>query len=387
MPQVTTKGDLLTYSTGQDRLPVGTNGYGLFADSTQSTGLRWGLPYQGLKNVVMNGNFNIWQRGTSFTPLGATFGPDRWVGSITSAGSLNVARDTSVPTFAQSGVNSSYSMKVTVASTDTSVAASDHAEIHQGIEGYYWALLQGKAMTLSFWVKSSKTGTYCVSLRNVSNATFIAEYSINAANTWEYKTISISASATGTWSFINLVGAYLAFSLMAGTSYQAATGWTGDGTRTATSNQANFLNTISDTFYLAQVQLEAGSVATAFEARGFQQELAACQRYYQKTFDYGTAPAQNAGLTGALAFTTASGTAANNVFTWQLPVRLRSTGGTVTTYNPSAAASSWRDTTGSANRNATTVDIGEACVVLTMSQNPTSGNVHRIHVAVDADIY
>ncbi|MBY0525600.1 MAG: hypothetical protein K2R98_19500 [Gemmataceae bacterium] len=388
MPQVTTKGDLLTYSTGQDRLPVGTDLYGLFADSNQASGLRWGIPYLGMKNAVINGSMNIWQRGTSFAAIASsTYFADRWFYSKSGLMVHTVSRSTDVPTLAQADILANYSILVDCTTVDASIGSTDHCEIGTVIEGYNWANFAQRQITISFWVKATKTGTYCVALLNGgTDQTYVGEYTVNVTATWEKKTVVVTASpSSGTWNYTNTAGLYLYFALACGSNNQTTAGaWDGVAAL-GTANQVNACDNTANDFRLALVQLEVGDTATSFEPRSFQEELAMCQRYYQKTFPYATAPAQNAGVTGALSLTTSSGTAANNGLSWQLGVPMRATPA-ITTYNPSAAAASWRDTTGGNNRNATTIDISEQVVGLTFSANPTSGNLHRIHVTADAEL-
>jgi hypothetical protein len=150
---------------------------------------------QAPQNALVNGNFSVWQRGTSFPGLGSgLFFADRWQWSYTGAANITMAQDTSVPTVGTNAVNTPYSAKLTVPTTpDTSIAAGDLYVISQNIEGYdYRALTNG--MALSFWVKAHRTGIYCVSFRNSGNdRSYVAEYTINAADTWEYKTVIVPA--------------------------------------------------------------------------------------------------------------------------------------------------------------------------------------------------
>lgn len=138
-------------------------------------------------------------------------------------------------------------------------------------------------MTISFWVKSSKTGTYCLSIQNIGNAlSYIREYTINSTDTWEKKSITIPGSTSGTWDKTTGSGIILSWALAMGSTYQnSANSWV-SGNYLATSNQVNLLDSISNSFYLSQVQLEVGDKATDFEFRDYGTELLRCQRYYQR---------------------------------------------------------------------------------------------------------
>jgi len=139
-------------------------------------------------------------------------------------------------------------------------------------------------MTLSFWHKHTKTGTYCVSVRNSGyNRTYIAEYTQTTTDTWEKAEITVSASpSAGTWNYTSGTGIKLGWSIAMGANWQnTADSWL-SANDAATSNQVNACDSTSNNFMLAQVQLEAGSVASDFEIRNHTTELAMCKRYYRE---------------------------------------------------------------------------------------------------------
>lgn len=238
----------------------------------------------GPKNAIINGNFDIWQRGTSFvSPVDGDYTADRFKIGLAGSQTVTISRSTDIPTQAQSNIQSSYSLEIDVTNADTSVAAGDAFVLTQAIEGYNFRPFQGRAAKLSFWVKSSKTGINCIAFRNTGIArSYVVEYTINSADTWEKKTVDITFDeSTGTWDFTNGVGLTVIFSLMAGSTYQgAADSWL-TGNYFATSNQINNMDSASNTFYLSQVQLELGDVVTDFELRQIQHEISLCQRYYE----------------------------------------------------------------------------------------------------------
>lgn len=247
-------------------------------------------PYR--KNFVMNGDFNIWQRQTVFNSLTTTTRvADRWSFSMVSDGVVNVTRNffSSPSTYLDN--NAFAGLQAAVATADTSIGTTQFACFAQSIEGYDAARIFGRQVTLSFYVYSNVTGTYCVAFRNSAvDRSYVAEYTINAQNTWEKKTITLTIhnTSSGTWDFTSGAGLQLAWSLACGTTYQTSANTWQSGNYLATSNQVNFLGTISNTFILTSVQLELGAIATPFEYRSFQEELSLCQRYYEKSYDYTT---------------------------------------------------------------------------------------------------
>jgi hypothetical protein len=140
--------------------------------------------------------------------------------------------------------------------------------------------LVGEPITLSFWVRSSVTGTYCVYFVNGAyNRSYVATYTISAANTWEQKSITIVGDTSGTWPTDNSRAMAVGWSLGSGSSFTTTAGSWQAGEYQQTSSQAAWSSTTGATFYITGVQLEVGSTATPFERRLYNQELANCQRY------------------------------------------------------------------------------------------------------------
>jgi hypothetical protein len=240
------------------------------------------------RNAIINGDFNIWQRATSFVAIGVnTYNADRWKYAKNSAAVHDISRSTDVPTVAQSGRLFSYSVLIDCQTIAASVATSDYVVYQQAIEGYNFLSIAQRTSTLSFWVKATKIGTYCICLLNSGvDRSYVAEYTINASDTWEYKTITIPASPnSGTWNYSNGAGIFVTFTLCAGSTYQTTANTWQNGNFMATANQLNACDNAANNFRLCGVQLEAGSIATPFEQRTFQQELELCQRYYETTYD------------------------------------------------------------------------------------------------------
>ena len=253
------------------------------------------------KNVVINGDFNIWQRGTSFVAIASGYSADRWrFGKAGTTGVIDISRSTDVPTIAQAGRGFNYSLLIDCQTADSAVAAGDVAFIEQRIEGYNFLNLAQKQITISFWVKSTKTGTSYVFITNSgSDRSCVKEFTINASDTWEFKTITFSASpSAGTWNYTNGIGARIGFTLMCGSNYQTTAGSYASGEYYGSSNQINHYDSTSNNFKLCGIQLEEGSVATPFEKRLPQEELEFCQRYYEKSYNLETAPGTNGGAPG-----------------------------------------------------------------------------------------
>jgi hypothetical protein len=237
------------------------------------------------KNLFVNGDMRVAQRGTSFAAVAnAAFTLDRYYWNQSSAASCTVSQ--------VSEWNGNLCLKALVNSADASVAASDYAMISQNIEGYNSARLISNPFTLSFWVKSSKVGVYSVAFRNkATNRSYVAEYSILQANTWEKKEITVQSGLLNDGSFLiyNDTGLKVSFTLMAGSSSHttAVNQWFNDA-KTSSPLQVNLLDLANANFYIANIQLEVGESPTAFEQRPYSAELSLCQRYYETGYFYST---------------------------------------------------------------------------------------------------
>lgn len=238
------------------------------------------------KNVIIGGDFstNPWQRGTSFTLPALTENTptsDRFLVSNVTDGALTVSKTADAPT-----VETNHCLTVTVTTADTAIGADQYSNLVQTIEGYNAAKFGfGKPgtryVTLSFWVKSSLVGTYGLSaICSNASRSYLAEYTINVANTWEKKTVTIPVDTTGTWYYDAGVGIFIVWNLACGTTYRSTAGSWLTGLYFSTANQVNLLATAGNTFSIALIQMEAGSVATPFEFRDYGTELRLCQRYY-----------------------------------------------------------------------------------------------------------
>jgi hypothetical protein len=238
----------------------------------------------GTRNHIINGEMLVPQRGTSFPVLVSTYTLDRWVWGQTGAMVCTVSQSSDVP-------NNTFqtSCKIDVTTADPFSVSANYAVFEQRIEGVNARDLVGTTFTLSFWVKSPKTGIHCIGFRNLgSNSpdrSYVKEYTITASNVWEYKTITLAGGliTDGNWNWTNGGGLSVVFTLGSGATHMTTANAWQTGNSFATANQVNVLDNTANDFFITGVQLEPGSVATPFERRPYGAELALCQRYYQKT--------------------------------------------------------------------------------------------------------
>jgi hypothetical protein len=240
--------------------------------------------YYSMKNRIINGAMQVNQRGGTVSASGTvnTYGVDRFAMRTTS-GSAVVSMQQS--TIAPAGFYNS--LLCTVTTADASLAAGDLTVLHQKIEGVNvadlgWGTANAQTVTISFQVRSNVTGTYGVGVaNNDSNRSYPSTFTINAADTWETKTLTIPGDTTGTWNIgTTSTALYVFFSLSAGSDFTGGTtnAWNAADRRGA-SGQVNWAATLSNTFYITGVQLEKGSTATSFDYRPYTTELQLCQRY------------------------------------------------------------------------------------------------------------
>jgi len=242
--------------------------------------------YNGFKNRIINGDMRIDQRnaGASYNQVNGQYSLDRWAGNSFDGGAatnkFSVIQSSTAPT------GFSNSLLVTSLAA-TSSGASNIFNIEQKIEGFNFAdFLYGTAsaqtLTLSFWVRSSLTGTFGGALKNSArNRAYPFTYTISAANTFEQKTITITGDTSGTWvGSTNGTGLWISFGLGVGSTYSGTAGAWGGGDVFSATGATSVVGTNGATWYISGVQLEKGSTATSFDVRDYGRELALCQRYY-----------------------------------------------------------------------------------------------------------
>ena len=235
------------------------------------------------RNLIINGEMKVAQRGTTFAPLAnGVYGLDRWLYYDIGAHVATVTQDTDVP-----NGNFKHSMKVDVTTADASVAAGDMAELVQKIEGLNmsslgWGTEQAKDVTISFWVKSPKTGIHGIAVQNSGQDRAYADsYTIATADTWEHHSVTIKGDTQGTWLTTTGIGMSVGFPLMLGTDWTQTAGAWGTSNKWGVTGQVNCVDNTANNFYLTGVQLEVGTSYTPFEHELISTTLQKCFRYYQ----------------------------------------------------------------------------------------------------------
>lgn len=238
------------------------------------------------RNMIINGGMVIDQRngGASVTGSGsaAKFAADRFSLFANTTGTITIQQVSDAP----DGFTNSN--KVTCTSAATSDSSASRVQLYHAIEGHNIANLafgssSAKAITLSFWVKASNTGTYGGSFVNgATNRSYPYQYTISASNTWEYQIITISGDTTGTWATDNTAGMYVFWSLGIGSTFEGtANQWNG-AFDIGPPSSFSLKDNVNATLQITGVQLEVGDTATPFEHRSYGDELQRCQRYYER---------------------------------------------------------------------------------------------------------
>jgi len=350
---------------------------------------------QSNRNLVINGAMRVAQRGTSVDSSSGSVVRcvDRYRCFARGAGAATFTQSTTVPT----GEGFANSLKVDVTTVDSSLTSNDLYIIDQRIEAQNLQQLAkgtstAKLVTASFWVRSTKTGTYVLELFDDDNSRHISKtYTISSADTWEHKTITFEGDTTGALNNDTGIGFDLRWFLGAGPSYTSgtlATSWQADDTEDRAVGQVNFFDSTSNNYYLTGVQLEIGEVATPFEHRSFADDLALCQRYFCKTFPTATAPVQNGGNNGSLiAVASGTATAPNRAFSvaFNYPVEMRASP-TVTTFNPAGSDALWYKHTDGSTLAVTASFPSERSISLTNGASATDQQAYRIHATADAEL-
>jgi hypothetical protein len=301
-------------------------------------------PFVGFRNRIINGGMTIDQRnaGAAVTANG-TYPVDRFLIGNGTDGAFSAQRDTVAP----SGFINS--LKVTTTTADATLTTTQGLLAAHYIEGLNvadlaWGTASAQPVTLSFWVRSSLTGTFGGSLQNSAlDRSYPFTYTISSANTYEYKTITVPGDTSGTWLTTNGIGLRLWFGLGVGPDRSGTAGaWSGSDLRSVT-GAVSVIGTLSATWFITGVQLEKGSTATPFEFRSIGQELALCQRYYYRLNGNASAPRAGAGFN-------ATTTLADYVFSFPVQMRID-----ITALEQSGTASDYNITHGGTNTNCSSV--------------------------------
>ena len=345
----------------------------------------------GFKNRIINGGMVIDQRnaGASVTGNDGVYTLDRTFVIATQSSKFTVQQNAGSVTPPDGFRNY---LGVT-SSSAYSLLSGDYFTLCQRIEGFNTAdMMFGTAnaatFTLSFWVRSSLTGTFGGLLANhAADRCYLYSYTINAANTWEKKTITVAGDTTGTWATNNTRGLQVMFCLGAGSSYVGATGSWSSTYALGPTGQTNVLGTNGATFYITGVQLEKGTQATSFDFRSYGTELALCQRYFAKTYNTGVVPG-TATVAGAIASNAYSVSSYASSGTWCFPVAMRAEP-TVTLYSTQNANTTGVSTADATDGAATTICLGLSAVSIRRNNNSSgvgSGSDMKSQVTASAEL-
>ena len=350
------------------------------------------------RNFVINGGMQIAQRTTEVT--GATAGAavstcDRWRNTLNALGTWTIRQSSDTP------VGFTSSLEYVCTTADASPAAGGFCLIEQRVESQNLQSLgfgnaDARSFTVSFWVKSNKTGAAsfdCYQDQEANQRMFSTSYTINSANTWEHKVINVPGDASGDIPFNSDIGLHLEWWLNGGSTFTGGTYQTTWATLTQANRNVQNLGVggaINDNFKITGVQMELGDVATPFEHRSFGDELARCQRYYFKTYDYEVVPGtvSGAGSQWAYGTTDASGNMGHQI---NFPTRMNKSPN-ITYYN----RASLNTNTWFFNRNGTTGTVlptdggvngtGGTLVYVDMGSTTFSPASMDGHITADAEI-
>ena len=307
------------------RKPTGIAGEAMLAAETPQE--QFNLIGAGRRRINHNGDMRVAQRGTSVSlSASSAFLVDRWSLNNNVGGTVTYSQNASDhPEFP-------YSIKVLTTTAQTSISAGNYCLLSQPFEGQdiqhlNWGTTSAKPLTVSFWVKSSEPTMYTLEIQTAGSIEIAREIHINTANTWEYKTVTFPPNTVSTAiPNTNEVGMSLLFWLTGGSTFTGGSSlnqaWSNGSNNLRAVGTGNVQSAVNKYFEVTGVQLEVGKVATPFEHRSYGEELALCQRYYQR---YGETGAGNYGPTiGYGTFNgTAGSTTAEVISVFQFPVAMR----------------------------------------------------------------
>ena len=264
-------------------------------DKVTSAAITDGVLQPNFRNIIINGDMSIAQRAPSVSSLTSSGyrALDRFRCVIVTAGTWTISQSTTVP----SGQGFATSMKWDNTTADGSLGASDFVSVQQFIEGQNLQYLKkgtssAESLTVSFWVRSNKTGTYILELKDNDNTRAISQsYTISSADTWEKKTLTFAGDTTGTLDNDNAASFLVQFALAAGSDYTSGslqTSWGAETTANRYVGQVNLADSTSNEWYMTGLQVEVGTSASDFEFLPVDVNMNKCQRYYQKSWPYST---------------------------------------------------------------------------------------------------
>jgi hypothetical protein len=363
-----------------------------FNDNTTQNTSAYGGGFA-FRNRIINGGMVIDQRnaGASVSTPSLTYSVytlDRWAYEFSQAAKATIQQNAGSVT-----PPTGFSNYLGITSTSAySVTSGDYFGVAQRVEGFNisdlgWGTANAQTITLSFWVRSSLTGTFGGSLRNSGNGrSYPFTYTISSANTWTQISITIAGDTSGTWLTNNGTGITLNFGLGVGTTASGTAGAWASANYNSATGATSVVGTNAATWYITGVQLEKGSTATSFDYRPIGTEIALCQRYYCKTFEIGTAPGNNITSTGSLKGATRHGSSTEPSANWKFPVSMRASP-TVTLYNTgSGTAGQWSaDGTSTSSANARSQWIGTEGCAMDNTGNAFN-NISNIQASASAEL-
>ena len=339
---------------------------------------------------------SIAQRATSVTgkTSGGTYTVDRWYQDISSMGTWSFSQTTDVP----SGQGFASSLKYDCTTADASPAAGDKLNLQQKFEGQNLQYLKkgtssAESTTASFWVKSNKTGTYICELQDIDNDRAISKsYTISSANTWEKKTITFPGDTSGALDNNNARSLDIIWYLGAGSNLTSGTLQTSWGSKVNANRavgQVNLADSTSNEWYVTGVQLEAGTTASEFEFLPVDVNLQRCFRYYQKSYDYGTAPGTNTTLGIKTSGGSAGGMTTGYIYdSVELMVQMRTTP-TLTFYDKAGNSGVCARLNGGVartdNQNCTAEGIGDKMFGINSTGTANAGSID-VHFEATAEL-
>lgn len=353
-----------------------------------------------IKNYAINGAMEISQEkvstvttvNTATTTSGYSVDMILIKSQGTTVKNYSYARVADSPTRAESGFNSTYCHSFTQLTGISSFAASDAETPFQYImEGTDFSNIHGKIVTFGFWVKSTIPGIFTFSIRNSAlNRSYVTTYTINLANTWEFKSITVQMDTSGTWTFDNLAGMYVNNASYAGSSFQTSTlnQWQ-DGSFTTASTATNWAATANNTLRFTMFSIVEGSMGfgpKGFERAGktFQQEVALCQRYYEKSHDLETT-LTTATAAGAVYFASANGNGGGTCVNFPFKIAKRIIPTTVNIYSTGTGAiGNMRNVSLGADITASSAALGTSSSGASNTAATTTGHVIQFNWTADS---
>ena len=335
------------------------------------------------KNLLINGGMHIWQRNTSASVSSDIFATvDRWQNGIGGLGVFTVSRSTDVPAAQGFG----YSCKYDCTTADASPAAGDYAVHYQKIEGYNLQhLLKGtssaKKVTVSFWVKSNKTGTYILDLFDNDNSRHISKaYTIDTASTWEKKEITFEGDTSGAIDNDNSASLNINWWLGSGSNHTSgtlATSWATRVQANVAPGQVNLADSASNEWYMTGCQVEIGEQATGFEFESPDTVIEKCMRYFEHSYPDGNFPGVTITVHGM------------HHYSWgDTPgpwFKVKKRGVPTVTLYPTSSTTTGQTTNGGTNRSSTAQNVNERGVsYIAISGGTTTWN--RYNWKADAEL-